>query len=1020
ARAPLTAAATAPGQPAGALESAALAVGQEGTVLRYAPGGGWTREFLLSSSGAVSKPLLRGVAWPEPGRAHAVGDLGAMWLWRAETGLWERDPAAPVGFEKHLMGIAFAPSDPLRGYAVGKEGTILRYDKSWLPETVPDGFATRHFTGIAFAGNQAIVAAGEDLLVNDGAGWRADADAKALLNGARIVVVAGLPDGGAVAAGPDIVIERDSPSDPWRRSAQPLLGVTPVALAAYRLNGAVRALAAVQPQLPYPVSDVLPEVGPDSPPAIIPAFPLPADGYLVRETQDGWRDEQRTAYAGSSADRPVKSDPIGALLVDAGGEGWALGGWSGESDAAGRGNGSRSGQGTADRARVQTAAILRYATGAQPAQPPALTKTGTNLDAAVARFAVAGHAACAEACADLRDESLGPDRTLRAAKDLVAALAAQGNGPRMLLYTGGRLPTEQKLDEREAARFAGLLLPGVPAYAAPSAADTAEGAAGTFTDAFTAAPAPFGGGLPAEGVAPTTGAATARPGARTHYAFDSLGAGGTVRVVVIDNSAGSLADSDPHQNPPEPQLPWLIATLDEAKRQGVPSIVMGSRDLNTRFAPALNVATDGDEVAQVLVDHGASAYFFERPEENRVYPIPSGALTTIPSFGTGTLGYRSAQANTTTGPDSVFGDAGLLLAEVDTAKRDAATNRAPVTVRLLPIIDELTLQAVDGTLLRRSRPSLFQGLGRRPVGGDRWGAAVGGGDPQPPGSDPYTALPPQLCSGATCATRIAPEYEFTSSDPDIGDFVAQDPSSTNLRKPAIGPDDKVISDHKSGLFCPFNAGTTTITVKTGGIAYSAKVTVQAGSVQRPCGTRPLDATRFKPPAPATPPTSPPPPASVPADSPLSLVPPTPPPAAEQERERERREPRQNPPVQPVATPIPIVDEPPPQQRNTPTSNPPATPPPPASSFARPIPPGGAVIRVHEEKREEEVAPDSSAAAVAYRYSDHAPVGVYLYGLVVLAAFAGATLRLGLKRRSRGVEHAAVHTPSTLPYRRRRP
>ncbi len=40
----------------------------------------------------MSKPLLRGVAWPEPGRAHAVGDLGAMWLWRAETGLWERDP----------------------------------------------------------------------------------------------------------------------------------------------------------------------------------------------------------------------------------------------------------------------------------------------------------------------------------------------------------------------------------------------------------------------------------------------------------------------------------------------------------------------------------------------------------------------------------------------------------------------------------------------------------------------------------------------------------------------------------------------------------------------------------------------------------------------------------------------------------------------------------------------------------------------------------------------------------------
>ena len=110
------------------------------------------REFLLSSSGAVSKPLLRGVAWPEPGRAHAVGDLGAMWLWRAETGLWERDPATPVGFEGNLMGVAFQPGDPLRGYAVGKEGVLLRYDKTWTQEPLPEGFAAAHFTSVAFAG----------------------------------------------------------------------------------------------------------------------------------------------------------------------------------------------------------------------------------------------------------------------------------------------------------------------------------------------------------------------------------------------------------------------------------------------------------------------------------------------------------------------------------------------------------------------------------------------------------------------------------------------------------------------------------------------------------------------------------------------------------------------------------------------------------------------------------------------------------------------------------------------------
>src|SRR5262249_26198721 len=149
------------------------------------------------------------------------------------------------------------------------------------------------------------------------------------------------------------------------------------------------------------------------------------------------------------------------------------------------------------------------------------------------------------------------------------------------------------------------------------------------------------------------------PGARTHYALDSDGPGGTVRVIVIDNSSGSLADSDPHQNPPEPQLPWLTAQLADARARGIPSIRMGSRALNPRFRPSLNVATDGDEVAKALVDGGASAYFFERPEENRMYPIPSGATNTIPAFGTGTLGYRSALSNTTSGADAVFGDAGF-------------------------------------------------------------------------------------------------------------------------------------------------------------------------------------------------------------------------------------------------------------------------------------------------------------------------------------------------------------------------
>ncbi len=61
-----------------------VAVGQDGHGRRATtPAGAGTREFLLSSSGAAVRSTLRGVAWPEPDRAHAVGDSGAMWLWRA-------------------------------------------------------------------------------------------------------------------------------------------------------------------------------------------------------------------------------------------------------------------------------------------------------------------------------------------------------------------------------------------------------------------------------------------------------------------------------------------------------------------------------------------------------------------------------------------------------------------------------------------------------------------------------------------------------------------------------------------------------------------------------------------------------------------------------------------------------------------------------------------------------------------------------------------------------------------------
>ncbi len=582
---------------------------------------------------------------------------------------------------------------------------------------------------------------------------------------------------------------------------------------------------------------------------------------------------------------------------------------------------------------------------------------------------------------------------------------AGGNGVRALLYTGNRVKTG--LDSAEAARYAELLgsSGGLPVYPALGSDDASNGiGAGEFSTAFSAFPAPFGSGPTPAGIS-TAGIPGAAPGtgARTHYAFDSSGPGGTVRIVVIDNSLGSLAASDPQQNPPEAQLPWLESVLADARARGIPVVAMGSRSLSSSFTPKLSAASDADTVARALVDGGASAYIFDRPEENRSLRIPAGGTKTIPSFGTGTLGYRSPFSGAVgiDAADSLFGDSGEMVLEVDAADRDPATNVAPVGVRLIPLIEDLSLEATDGTLLRRSRPALFRGLGRRPRGGDRWGpASAGTGNPNPSGGDPYTLFPPDQCLVAGCTARVNPEYSFTSSDPDIADFVRQDPASANLRKPYLDESDRVVTDNTSSLLCTFNAGTTTVTVSAGGYSYAEPVTVLGGSVQRPCGTRPLRPDRFKRAAAVSaPPAPPPPPAAPPSNPPVDFTPPpppapVPPPAATP------------PPTPPPPTPPPPIPPPP---FFTPTSlaipQVPAIVPPPPPPIVRPLPPGGAPARTYqvEEKREEEAATEESQA-----FSRHDPEGPgltvppYLLGLVLLAALAGATVRggPGASRRSR--------------------
>jgi hypothetical protein len=678
-----------------------------------------------------------------------------------------------------------------------------------------------------------------------------------------------------------------------------------------------------------------------------------------------------------------------------------VGGWSGEADDADRGSGASGGSGQQVRENVQTAGIYNFSPSGNPQGPPGEDASAIPLPAGVAMFAVGGHAECIDACASLADEAIAPDRNLSSALAQIDSLSSQPNGPRMLLYTGGReTPGEGVEPMAEAERYAQLLAGSgsLPVYPAVSAADSEAGTAAAFGAAFSSFDAPFGqGGTPAGvSTAAIPAGPPSGPGARTHYAFDSSGPSGTVRVIAIDNSRGSLAASDPYQNPAQAQGPWLAQMLADAKARGIPAIVLGSRELNPNLPPALNVASDANEEAEIMVQGGASAYLYERPEESRASRIPAGASATIPELGTGALGYRSAIADSFKAgqPDSLFGTTGYLMFSVDVAKRDAATNVAPVSARLIPLVQSVSLDPVDGTLLRRSAPALFTGIGRRPLAGDRWGPiSASDGSPNPPGADPYSEFPPALCRQSDCSTAIEPEYIFTSSETEIANFVEQDPNSSNLRKPLQDASGHVIPDPHSGILCAFNAGTTTVTISAGGLSYSTQVTVLGGSVEQPCGTVPLSASHFKTQAQesAATPSSPPP---SPAPAPAPIAPPPPPPLPVAKAPALKVAPK-------VALPLAIL----PVVKLPSTGPVPVVPPPPAAGFADPIPPGGATVRVFEEKREEEAAPESSQAfARADANENKASSGIPLYvlALVLFMAAGGATIRIGPGRRRRAV------------------
>ena len=99
-------------------------------------------------------------------------------------------------------------------------------------------------------------------------------------------------------------------------------------------------------------------------------------------------------------------------------------------------------------------------------------------------------------------------------------------------------------------------------------------------------------------------------------------------------------------------------------------------------------------------------------------------------------------------------------------------------------------------------------------------------------------------------------------------------------------------------------------------------------------------------------------------------------------------------------------------------------PPPVPTPARPTPPSGtsavtSPVEMAEHEEEEESATESvSNQALAYRAPEHEPSPVYVLGIVLLAAFAGASTVRRRPRRGRRELRVAPATLSSMRAQRR--
>jgi hypothetical protein len=1004
-RSPLMSVALPPGSTNALSSGGALAVGLDGTALHFDPTVGWVIDPLPPRASHIN---VTSVAFAGPTSAFAVGQFGLILRWDGTS--WSEDPQSISLTQAQLNGVAFDSSG--QGWAVGAFGTILHFDgTSWSAEQPPPEDSGIDITSVAVAGSDVFAVAGGNLIERRPDGSWITVPASALPgnpapNPGDLRVVAGLPDGGAVAAGRTVVLLRQAAGQPFQYAPQPIEGVAVAAAAARDSAGRVTALLSVAPL----------QNGRD-----VTGYP-PGDGDLIRETAAGnWQDLSLTQYPGQGdlpGDGALKTDPVLGIAANANATSvWAVGGYAGTATTAGQGSGNILPARSTD---WYTSSIWRY-DEAGTARPIGLSPTNLTLPAAqgTVSFAFFSSPECNVQCAATLDAQ--PDVNLEAASAQIATFAQQPGGPAFAILGGNaRGPVDSGSwtlgnGAFDFSHLDSLLAPlgSVPLYAAygpldavPNQVDPTE----PWASAFAGSPAPFGSGAAAPGTT-AAGAGGSAGVVHRYYAFDATQNGGTLRVIVLDNSAGSLDASDPGQSL------WLTNELADANSRGLHVIVAAGQPL--RGSDAENA------ISAQLAGAGVSAVFTgDSAQVNEEHMVPDGGSPQIPEYEGASLGYQQAANN------------GVVWYDVS-----IDTGSGAVSIDAVPVIDSLSIRPLEGLTVARSSTLQFQAIARRPVG-----SLPATTSDSSPGIANYVNIPAPGCGARPC---IQPTYTFSSSDPTIGNFVV--PSSSGSQFPQLNADGTTTASPTSGLFCAFNTGTTSISVTTGLLTYSLPVTVLPGGFGPPCGTvfRPgvgrvvVVSQQASSPAgagvpPAPPPTVvsaissnlpflPPPPAP-PAASIVATPPPVLPPLP--------ATPVAAPPVAPAPvpvtatppTPVAIPVLPPPLPAAAPTVTPTVAPAPAAPALAvlptptpppQPIPPGGAAVpgtaaQPSSAPRREKARKHASQSAFTIR---PAGAGNGWFYLATGGAAIGALLLAALGLSRPGQERPAAAYAGVPPRRR---